>query len=373
MSRRFVAGCRKPALPAWLSSALPMRAASLLMGTRCPTAVRSRTGAPGLLAALFALCAFCGVSLAEVEAPVVPSAERSEVDYEPLRAAVARVITTPRLPPCVLPANAVLLSYTNAEMFPLLQLQRRALEVGGVRSCLQRRFLTVCLDAECHQLCTRFHVPNCVDLGIQTVASDFLKADYLWITYIKHEIMEAGLQGGAEEVFFFDTDVVLFGDPWAVKLQDSTGDFDLRYQVGNSAASKGQCSRGVNGGQIYLRRTNTTLAYLAAMRGFRAQILATKEGGTLDQGYMALAAEKVGLKRCGLDATAFLGRCNGCYDAASGAPHVSAVVGMHVDCTTGTEQKTQILTKFVAVRTAVAALETHGIAAPVTIKQALIC
>jgi len=303
----------------------------------------------------------------------VPNAARPEVDYAPLRAAVARVITTPRLPPCVLPERAVMVTYSNSEMFPLLLMQRQAMEVTGTRMCLQRRFITVCLDSECLQLCTRFHVPNCVDLGIQTVASTFLENDYQWITYIKHEIMAAGLQGGADELFFFDTDVIVFGDPWSVKLQDSTGNFDLRYQVGNVPSVGGQCYRGVNSGQVYLRRTNTTLAYLDAMRVYRDDILSAKIGGRLDQDFITVAAEKVGLRHCGLDPIAFLGRCHGCYDLISGMPPVSLALTMHVDCTGGTENKKKILTKFLAVRTAVAELENHGLTAPVTIKQALIC
>ena len=319
------------------------------------------------------LCALCGASLAEAESAAVPNLSRPEVDYGPLRAEVARAIATPPAPPCVHPAGAVLVTYANSRMFPLLLLQRHALEVGAVRMCLQRRFITVCLDAECLQQCARHHVPNCVDLGIQTVASPFLKDDYFWITYLKHEIMEAVLQGGAEELFFFDTDVVVFRDPWSVKLQD-TGNLDLRYQVGNVPASMGQCLRGVNSGQVYLRRTNTTLAYLAAMRGYRAEILAGKAGGKLDQDFVPLAAGRVGLQHCGLDTLAFLGHCNGCYsDAVSGMPPVTSIVGMHADCAGDTEQKMQILAKFVAVRKAVAVLEAHGIAAPVTIKQALIC
>ena len=335
--------------------------------------LRARALCTALLACAFCCCTHVVRAQGAAQQPPVNNTERPEVDYAPLRAAVARVIATPRIPPCVHPEGAVLLTYSNAAMFPLLLLQRRALEVGAVRSCLQRRFLTVCLDAECLQQCERFQIAHCVDLGIHTATSGFLQADYLYITYIKHEIIEAGLQGGADELFFFDTDTLLFADPWAVKLQDSTGHFDLRYQVGNNAASKGQCGRGINGGQIYVRRTNLTLAYLAAMRGFRAKILGAKEGGTLDQGYMATAAEQVGLPRCGLDGAAFLGRCNGCYDAPTGAQHVSAVMCMHVDCTVAMELKTETLTKFLAVRRAVAELEAHGIAAPVTIKQALVC
>lgn len=296
-----------------------------------------------------------------------------EVDYAPLRAAVARVMTTPRHAPCVIPERAVVLTYTNTEMFPLLLLQRRAMQLGGVRRCLQRRFITVCLDAECLQLCTRFHVPNCVDLGIQTVASTFLENDYQWITYIKHEIMAAGLQGGADELFFFDGDVALFGDPWSAKLQDSTGNFDLRYQVDNLSAQRGQCQRGVNSGQVYLRRTNTTLAYLDAMLGFRDKILSATTGGHTDQDFIAAAAEQTGLQHCGLDPAAFVGKCHGCSELLAGGQPVSSPLTLHIDCSTGAKVKKQILTKFLAVRTAVAELEAHGLTAPVTIKQALIC
>jgi hypothetical protein len=310
--------------------------------------------------------------LGEGETPTgIPNIPHPEVDFAPLRAEVARVLATPRVSPCVHPDGAVLVTYTNAALFPLLLLQRRALEVGGVRKCLQSRFITVCLDADCLKLCAGFKIKHCVNLGIQTVASPFLQGDYNWITYLKHEIMEAGLQGGADELFFFDGDVVLFGDPWSVKLQDFTGNFDLRYQVDNVPAAGGQCNRGVNSGQMYLRRTNQTLAYLAAMRSYRADILA---GAMLDQNYVTPAAAKVGLQHCALDPSLFVGRCVACYaDRVAGLLHVSTAMSMHADCTGDTELKLRALTKFVAIRTAVAELEAYNLSAYVTVKQALVC
>jgi hypothetical protein len=93
-----------------------------------------------------------------------------------------------------MPKGAVIVTYNNEHLFPLLILQRRALEVHKVRRCVENRFITVCLDAMCLRLCAIHDIPNCLDLRIETAASDFKKGDYVWITYIKHEIMEAALE-----------------------------------------------------------------------------------------------------------------------------------------------------------------------------------
>jgi hypothetical protein len=131
--------------------------------------------------------------------------EHAPVNFEPLRSKILFLLQDPPQPPCRYPEGAIMVTYSNAHTFKLLVLQRRALELNHMRECVERRFVTVCLDAKCNVLCEEHGIPHCVDLNIRTAPSDFFTADYTWITYMKHEVLEAAVQV-ATEAFFFDTD-----------------------------------------------------------------------------------------------------------------------------------------------------------------------
>ena len=253
------------------------------------------------------------------------------------------VLQEPVTPPCKLPESAVMVTYSNEHLFSLLVLQRRAMEVLGVRDCLEKRMVTVCLDKICPHLCDLHAIPNCVDLHIETAASDFLQADYAWIVYIKHEIIEAAVQV-AKEVFFVDTDTLIFNDPWTVNLNLPEGPYDLRYQAEHSAPNG--CAAGANGGQIYVRQSNASAAYLANMKSFAPDILDGKHG--LDQDFIFRAADAANAKRCALDPAYFIGHCDGSRVAQTDS---KGIIVYHTNCVSGKE-KMQRLIHFFKLRKA---------------------
>lgn len=271
----------------------------------------------------------------------------ARVGFEPLKETLTMLVNTPVESPCKIAQSAAFITYANEHMFHLLVMQRRAMELssrGGTRTCLEKRVTTVCLDTACLKLCEIHSVPNCVDLKITTDASNFLSEDYVWITYVKHEIIAAALSV-CKEVFFVDTDTLIFDDPWTVDLSLPAGPYDLRFQA-ESGAGGARCDEmGSNGGQIYVRQTPAAQAYLVAMLSHKDDI---RTGGHLDQDYIISAAQASNASYCGLNPEYFLGHCGGSHVAVD---DVRKVVIYHVNCATA-ETKTPLLRHFYETRKA---------------------
>jgi hypothetical protein len=69
--------------------------------------------------------------------------------------------------------------------------------------------------------------------------ADFAKGPYYYLTYLKHELIYEALKV-ADEVFFFDVDVILLRNPW-IEVQYGrdgqgnriSGPYDLQWQREN--------------------------------------------------------------------------------------------------------------------------------------------
>jgi len=70
---------------------------------------------------------------------------------------------------CLIPSDAIMFSYTNQYTFPFISLQHNAMDVGGIRACLEQRFVNVCLDYGCTKLCKQEGIPNCIELKLPHV------------------------------------------------------------------------------------------------------------------------------------------------------------------------------------------------------------
>lgn len=252
---------------------------------------------------------------------VLRAACAAALDFAPLQQEVRAALLREPLAPCQQPGGAVMITYVNHHAFSLLQLQREAMELGGMRECIEQRFVTVCLDARCPEMCREFGVPNCVDLSIETAASPFLTRDFTYIVYVKHEIMLSALSI-ATEVFFVDTDALIFDDPWRFPM----GTYDLMHQSESATLDVDQCSAQPNGGQLYVRQTPAALQFLENMMTHKEDILDGHKG--LGQGYIVRAAEAAGASRCALNQTLFAGHC----EARNRADSVAHSVVYHFSC-----------------------------------------
>ena len=249
-----------------------------------------RGGSPSrdvlLLAVLFLLGSCCG-------SEGVPTP-----DFTQLRN-ITRTLATAPWNGCV-PEGTVIVTYANQYQFDLLLLQRHALDLQpGQRACLERSFVTVCLDEACPRLCTEHAVPNCVSVGLQARASSYREADYLYIIYVKHEIIEAAL-GVAAQVLFLDVDAMLLANPWSAKHKAMRGKrYDIRYQTDYFPDDTAACSNSANGGVLLLRNSAAAFRYLSLMKSKKEDILS----GTLDQLFIIPSADEAGASHCSLDPT----------------------------------------------------------------------
>lgn len=230
-------------------------------------------------------------------------------------------------------------------MFDFVLLQRRAMGVSKLRSCLESRFVTVCFDAKCLDRCVSSAIPNCVQLVMPEIPpSDFGKQAYNYFTYIKHELMHEALKE-ADEIFFFDADVLLFRNPFmAVQYgrYDNGSRIEGPYDI-MSQRDRGRgpgCTGTVNSGQMYLRNSTRTMDYTQDMKDLRDKILSGCCG--LDQDFVGEMALKYKLRRCTLPATEFTAHCLSVFgniQHIDGRFPAKDIVSYHTSCVEGYANK----------------------------------
>lgn len=289
----------------------------------------------------------------------------TDINFEPFRSAIqavvakdtaARDISGPVLvdsktDQCVMPTSSIMFTYTSHYMIDLVLMQRRAMEIHKMRHCLEKNFITVCVDKKCHTVCTSNDIPNCVLLEMPELpGSDFGKAAYNFFTYLKHELMYEALKV-VEEVFFFDADCVIFRNPW-VDIQFrriQNGDrvpekIDLQFQRDRGRGPS--CYGSVNTGQVYIRNSTRAQNYLQGMRSKKEVIIKGSEG--LDQDFVGKEAEVANMTVCALSTALYAG---GCPTSRTADAPVGSLVTFHTSCVEGLERKRNTLNHiFNAVR-----------------------
>lgn len=85
---------------------------------------------------------------------------------------------------------------------------------------MMTRLVTLCLDVGCIKACEIYHITGCVlaDVGLH-----ILHQKYHFMTWLKTEILMQALTV-AEEVFFFDVDILLLKNPWRCNAFQPTFD-----------------------------------------------------------------------------------------------------------------------------------------------------
>jgi hypothetical protein len=126
----------------------------------------------------------------------------------------------------------------------------------------------------------------------------------------------------------------VFKSPWAVDL----GRFDVRHQT--ETASTVLCKGTPNGGQVFLRRSNPTDAFLENMMDMNSGVLNGTDA-------IADALTRSGAAACTLDPRYFIGHC-----APSHFDWFPArdVIVYHANCAAREEKRT-LLTHFLEIMT----------------------
>jgi hypothetical protein len=291
------------------------------------------------------------------------------VDLVPFQRAITKVLHESgklNSEECSIPDGAVIFTLSNHHLFQLILTRQKIMHKAGILSCLEKRFVTVCLDDKCLSMCNTNKVKNCVKIvipetpmsGFGTHASEYQKNSYNYIVWVKYEMFVASMLV-ANEVFYFDADVMVYGNPFpeAQWGRDQTGKkipgpYDIMYQRERGMKEKG-CGGSVNGGLWYLHNTTRLFdLWFPKVMQHRADIINLP--GRLDQDivgdYMRL------IKYCTLPVRKFMGYCPSSQEPGYDPREI---ITFHTNCVAGMSSKLDRIREFTHQRFGSAQWEQH--------------
>lgn len=275
------------------------------------------------------------------------------VDAQPFLNKVGQLIASHLLPVdgCDIPQRSIAFSYANKHVFDFILLQRSAMDAHGMRSCIEKRFITICLDAKCLQMCGDHNITNCVALNLPPVPytqhssykNKYTKNSYSFVTWLKHELMLKSFSL-VDEVMYFDADVLVLNNPWPETRfgRDERGKkveqtYDIMYQRERGIGYV-NCGGSANSGVVWVRNSSAVReVYAPAMFAVREDIM---EDRVLDQDIMGQNASKKPLRYCTLPARKFFAHCVWSHDRS--AP-LSETITYHTTCLSGKGTKLRYL------------------------------
>lgn len=231
-----------------------------------------------------------------------------------------------------------------------LALQHKAMEVWGMKECLESRFVSVCLDTKCMDVCRDNSIKNCFLLPFEMgpiPPEEVMGASFRFLMYLKHLLMHEALKV-VKEVIIFDVDVELFKNPFVDTLyrrrDDGSRDLsspppDMMWQAEWNYSMS--CAGTPNGGQLYLRNSTRLAKYWEVFFAHRESFL---DDGKSDQDQLLEIIAQTNVTYCSLPYTRFTAHNlneTGVFNATAPAVetvsyHTSGVSGninklMHLD------------------------------------------
>ena len=280
-----------------------------------------------------------------------------EPDFKPFRKAILQALHNSgdlTGAPCFIPDKAVIFTLSNHHLFPMLLLRHKIMNRANITSCQEQRFITVCLDRKCLAQCEMHGFMNCVHLVVpETVYSQYGSRDtlyqknsYNYIVWVKYEMFIEALMV-ANQVFYFDADVMLFGNPypeaqWGRDEQGNKipGPYEVMYQRERGMKELG-CGGSVNGGLFYIRNsTGMHERFMPAIMKHRADIINLT--GRLDQDIVGDYVRLV--KYCTLPVKYFMGFCLPSQDARG--YDATKMITFHPTCVSGLQAKIEAIKDF---------------------------
>lgn len=290
----------------------------------------------------------CSVTL--VANRVEPLAPFPVADYTPFRSLIRTLLQDDAAfsSNCSYPPKSIMFTYSTHYTFAFLPMNQRAMDQYGQRHCIEKRFITMCLDVACHNQCAKHKIANCILIQftkslpanstkevVEFLPSEFAKNDYKKLCWLKHEMMYEALKE-AENVFFFDADVVVFSNPFADLHQrrDEQGNrkpetFDIQFQRDRGRGPS--CSGTFNTGQIYARNSSKVQDYFRYMFEMKTHIFYDLEY-KLDQDYVENATSIANLNVCTLSIDRYIAHC---FGGRNGGAPLSGVISFHSACVGG--------------------------------------
>jgi len=242
------------------------------------------------------------------------------------------------------PQSSVIFTYSDKNTVDYLELQHKSMLINADETaCLSQRFVTICLDDQSFDFCTSKNLFNCVlvpGLNKDTPdSSEFGKGAYGLFCFMKYVfVREAALN--AQQVFYFDADVLLFRNPF-IDVRYNRKDDGTRFEANDMdffhqrEDGKGYgCHGSINSGQMWFKNSSNLHKFLDNMDAIRPTLF-TK--GQLDQYYLWDAFLGDGnettrlLKSCSLSVQLYTSHC------PKGHLHdsrIMKVVAHHANCLT---------------------------------------
>jgi len=281
------------------------------------------------------------------------------VDFKPYRDMVQKLfIDNPTLygDKCNIPDGAIMFSYANQHLLTLLRLRYDIMKAARALDCVEKRFITVCLDETCLKECQSYGLKNVVWVqvpetpmtGFGMVADKIQRFAFGYMSWLKYEMMFESLKV-ATEVMYLDADVMIYDNPFLETPygRDDTGKkipgpYEVMFQRERGIKEKG-CRGEVNGGLIYLRNTTRVHErFIPGMRGEKAEIVSAT--GRQDQD---IVLKYVGppMARCTLPVSRYVGFCPWSQDARASP---KKAITFHTNCVSGLNNKIQKIKQFSA-------------------------
>lgn len=282
------------------------------------------------------------------------------VDFSPFRDKISSIISRPLLEreisgpvtltssatSCDIPASSIMFTLSTHYLIDLVVLLTKAMDVWGLRHCLEKNFITVCLDKKCLAECAKSNLLHCVLLEMEEMPpSDFGKNAYEYLTYFKHDLLFEALKV-VKEVFFFDADTLLFLNPWIDTQfgRDETGKrtparFDLQYQRDRGKGPS--CGGSPNTGQMYMRNSTELQLFISWMRSQKNAIISGELG--LEQDFVQNGTLVSKVPFCSLSTSKYTAHCFGSHNRR--AP-LKDVVSFHTACVRGHDSKRRKMQTF---------------------------
>lgn len=287
----------------------------------------------------------------------------NNTDFTEYRNQITRIIRNTQVIPditpdttptdCEMPKNSIMVTYLSSYLKDFLLYQRKAMEIWKMRSCLERRLLTVCLDEMCLELCDLFQIENCMLLNMNFPASNFKESAYEAFTFVKHELLAEALKV-VDYYFMFDIDVLLFKNPWVNAMYDSNKTLEkyiFRAQAEIMSKELSTCEgegSHVNSGQIYIKNSPQAKEYANAMLLMKDEIVVKKSD--LDQEFILPILKKLNMPFCQLYIELFNTYC---WDDGQGfsmnAKESSKIITWHANCSGNRHEKTRAILKFLSL------------------------
>lgn len=289
-----------------------------------------------------------------VDKKLLENMMHSKIDFDPFKVKIGEIISlTSDLPTisCEIPKYAIAFTYGNHQVFPYVVLQHRSMEVHGksVKDCIGKRFIHICFDEKCIELCSLHNIRNCVRLVLPELPlSDFAQGTYHYFTWIKHELIYEALKV-ATQVFYFDLDVILLRNPWPEirygrdrKGNTYAANYDAMWQKERGLKQK-DCGGSVNSGQLYFKNTTAVRDYFHLLFMNKSDIVIG--GNILDQDFvgMHITREELQISYCTLAIDKFLGHCQASHSRNA---LIKKVVSYHTTCLGSFNTKYSTLKRF---------------------------